>query len=237
MGDMTLVFVTGWLATRLVLLFYDGRLPTPALAILATVQFCWTLMAIGPSLVTLGFAAALVALLVLEERALPASWLNETRLVTSIIVLSTLFLARRYWGSTATEGVWAIGHFASDATLWFTFGLLIAANEANLVIRSLFHGFDLEPRTGAGKDAAVDKREYNAGRVIGILERWLMYVVLVASQNYSVVAIIIAAKGVARFRELDDREFAEYVLIGTLASTLLTIAIAESVILLGHLPV
>lgn len=76
----------------------------------------------------------------------------------------------------------------------------------------------------------LDQREYNAGRVIGILERWLMYSVIVTSQNYNVIAIIIAAKGIARFRELDRREFAEYVLIGTLASTLLTIVVGEAVI-------
>jgi hypothetical protein len=49
-----------------------------------------------------------------------------------------------------------------------------------------------------------------------------------------VIAIVIAAKGIVRFRELDRREFAEYVLIGTLASTLLTIMIGETASVVCH---
>lgn len=75
----------------------------------------------------------------------------------------------------------------------------------------------------------LDERAYNAGRVIGILERWLMYSVLVVSDEYAVNALVVAAKGFARFRQLDQREFAEYVLIGTLASTLLTIWVARGI--------
>ena len=53
-----------------------------------------------------------------------------------------------------------------------------------------------------------------------------MYAVIVATAEYSAVAFILAAKGVARFKQLEEREFAEYVLVGTLASTLLTILVA-----------
>ncbi|TGG96050.1 hypothetical protein E4656_01745 [Natronospirillum operosum] len=73
----------------------------------------------------------------------------------------------------------------------------------------------------------MDADEYKAGRVIGILERWIIYLVLVVSQNYNIIALIIAAKGFARFRQMDERPFAEYVLIGTLLSTLLTILVAD----------
>ncbi len=75
----------------------------------------------------------------------------------------------------------------------------------------------------------LGRQEYNAGRIIGILERWLMYSVLVVSQNINVVALLIAAKGFARFRQMDERAFAEYVLIGTLASTLLTVLVAQTI--------
>ncbi|MBA3979023.1 MAG: hypothetical protein C0462_00310 [Alcanivorax sp.] len=62
--------------------------------------------------------------------------------------------------------------------------------------------------------------------MIGLMERWLMYAVLVAAQNYNVIAFVLAAKGFARFRQMDQRAFAEYVLIGTLASTLFTVLIS-----------
>jgi len=82
------------------------------------------------------------------------------------------------------------------------------------------------PITTDEASGGLDEREYNAGRVIGILERWLIYSVLVVSNEYAVIALIIAAKGFTRFRQLDQREFAEYVLVGTLASTLFTIWVA-----------
>jgi hypothetical protein len=72
---------------------------------------------------------------------------------------------------------------------------------------------------------SIDKREYNAGRVIGILERVLIYY-LVMNAQFAAIGLILAAKGFTRFRELEKREFAEYVLIGTLLSTLLAMVTA-----------
>src|SRR2546425_2352902 len=60
------------------------------------------------------------------------------------------------------------------------------------------------------------------GRAIGALERALA-LTLVLLGEYSAVGWIIAAKALARFRALEDREFAEYFLIGTLASFLLAV--------------
>jgi hypothetical protein len=40
--------------------------------------------------------------------------------------------------------------------------------------------------------------------------------------------LVIAAKTLARFRQLDDRHFAEYYLVGTLASV--TLALASSLL-------
>ncbi|MES9991813.1 MAG: hypothetical protein ABW098_07660 [Candidatus Thiodiazotropha sp.] len=102
------------------------------------------------------------------------------------------------------------------------------------MIRSIFHRFGLAPQVkseGAEKPNTpqLDEQEYNAGRVIGILERWLIYSVLLVSQNFNVIALVIAAKGFARFREMEERAFAEYVLIGTLSSMLLTILVAQIV--------
>ena len=51
-------------------------------------------------------------------------------------------------------------------------------------------------------------------------------------QNYNVIALILAAKGIARFRQLEEREFEEYVLIGTLASILLTVMIGQAILYL-----
>lgn len=62
----------------------------------------------------------------------------------------------------------------------------------------------------------------NKGKFIGILERTLMLTLWVTG-NPSGIAIVLTAKSIARFKEFDDREFAEYYLIGTLLSTLVAL--------------
>lgn len=113
------------------------------------------------------------------------------------------------------------------------FGLLVLANETNILVRMVFHSLALEPRLpeAVGEDQQepeagdIDTVEYNAGRVIGILERWLMFLVVLWSSDLSALAFIIAAKGLARFRQLEEKAFAEYMLVGTLLSALSAILV------------
>lgn len=130
------------------------------------------------------------------------------------------------WTASLTDADWQ----RANAVL---FGLLLLTNEVNLVIRYGFHRLNLEPKveaephaTGGGTPAATDERQYNAGRVIGFLERYFIFSLMLAGADYGVIAVILAAKGFARFKQLDRREFAEYILIGTLASTLSAVLVA-----------
>ncbi|PYP31964.1 MAG: hypothetical protein DMD47_05345 [Gemmatimonadetes bacterium] len=72
-----------------------------------------------------------------------------------------------------------------------------------------------EDRTAGAVDIA-------RGRTVGALERALALTLVLLGQ-YAAVGWIIAAKSLARFKALEDREFAEYFLIGTLASLLLAL--------------
>jgi hypothetical protein len=76
----------------------------------------------------------------------------------------------------------------------------------------------------------------NGGRLIGQLERGLIYVLVLTGQAAG-IGFLIAAKSVLRFSDTrDDRLISEYVIIGTLASV--TWAIAASflaIMLLQHL--
>ncbi|PYP70567.1 MAG: hypothetical protein DMD36_06230 [Gemmatimonadetes bacterium] len=72
-----------------------------------------------------------------------------------------------------------------------------------------------EDRTAGAIDVA-------RGRMIGALERALVLTLILLGE-YGAVGWIIAAKSLARFKALEDREFAEYFLIGTLASYLLAV--------------
>jgi hypothetical protein len=101
-------------------------------------------------------------------------------------------------------------------------GAVLVTTEINFFIRYVFSAFNLIPQIAVSEPdqpraAVVDSKEYNAGRFIGILERILIFFFVLVSQ-YTAIAFIVAAKGFTRFKDLDQREFAEYVLIGTLLS-------------------
>lgn len=63
-----------------------------------------------------------------------------------------------------------------------------------------------------------------AGAFIGILER-IFTLTLVLVNQYASVALIFAAKSITRFEDLKNRKFAEYYLIGTLSSILLSVLV------------
>lgn len=234
MNIVVWLFLVGWLTSRLALIVRDEPLGARFLGWLLGLQLLWCWLTFGWSIASASLAGLLLLALIVPERLLPKTWLNDGRLAATLVMLIALPLLADVLPTPDWQDrlLWKLGLSTTaltQALIWLT-GFLLVANEANLLIRSLFRRFSLEPRLNPDSSdtgTEVDAREYNAGRVIGILERWLMYLVLISSANYNVIAIIIAAKGFARFRQLEERAFAEYVLIGTLASTLVTIAIAE----------
>ncbi|MEE8640682.1 MAG: hypothetical protein V3T41_09760 [bacterium] len=60
--------------------------------------------------------------------------------------------------------------------------------------------------------------EYRRGAIIGTLERWIAFVLVLTGQ-YTALAFVIAAKSIARYKKInEDEKFGEYFLIGTLTS-------------------
>ena len=55
------------------------------------------------------------------------------------------------------------------------------------------------------------------GATIGVLERLLIVIFVLVGAD-AAIGFVVAAKTIARFRLLDDRDFAEYYLLGTLGS-------------------
>jgi len=78
---------------------------------------------------------------------------------------------------------------------------------------------ETEPAAGALPD--------RVGETIGVLERLLVVIFVLGGASVA-VGLVIAAKTIARFRQLDDRAFAEYYLLGTLASV--TVAVVSALI-------
>jgi hypothetical protein len=71
-------------------------------------------------------------------------------------------------------------------------------------------------------DRTAGAIEIARGRAIGALER-AIGLSLVLLGEYGALGLIVAAKSLARFKALEEREFAEYFLIGTLTSLLLAL--------------
>lgn len=105
----------------------------------------------------------------------------------------------------------------------YLLGALACMNEMNTLFRWLMDRLSIKDKNA--KDTVVDEAEYNRGRVIGILERLLIFA-MAACNQYTAIGFVLGLKAAIRFPELKDRAFAEYVLIGTLLSTIMAITMA-----------
>jgi hypothetical protein len=86
-----------------------------------------------------------------------------------------------------------------------------------------------EPRPATAEGHASPAR---IGATIGILER-LLIVTFVLTGSTAAIGFVVAAKTLARFKQLDDRDFAEYYLLGTLASV--SVALGSGLLALAAL--
>ncbi len=81
------------------------------------------------------------------------------------------------------------------------------------------------PRAARRSSAVPSGAPARIGATIGALER-LLIVAFMLTGAVAAVGFVIAAKTIARFKQLDDRGFAEYYLLGTLASVAVAVASA-----------
>lgn len=124
----------------------------------------------------------------------------------------TLYFA---WRALAPEAALAAPFAAVDPALLFTLGVGASAYAFNVngmssVVAMLLERTELPARAESGP---------SAGRVIGILERTFA-LTMILLDRWESVGLLLAAKSLARFKELDERPWAEYYLVGTLLSLL-----------------
>jgi len=92
-------------------------------------------------------------------------------------------------------------------------GFILCAKPANVIIRNIFDVSRI--KVPSEKDNNQDKDSLpNAGKLIGIAERFITLVLIMAGQ-YGAVGLILAAKSILRYNDIPK---SEYVLIGTLLS-------------------
>ena len=92
-------------------------------------------------------------------------------------------------------------------------GFIFCAKPSNIFIKYLFKAFSIQtPKEDS--ESPDDQSLPNAGKLIGIIERFLALALIIMGQ-YEAVGLIIAAKSILR---LNGTQKSEYVLIGSLLS-------------------
>ena len=142
------------------------------------------------------------------------------------------------WARAVGESAWrwfmplqAVRVLGISAVWTLITGMLLVLSESNLVVRGVLNLVRVWPTVSGRSDEddigeengsnEADRSMYSdqsaSGAVIGALERALV-ALLILNGHFGAVGFVIAAKGLARFKKLEDKCFAEYFLVGTLLS-------------------
>lgn len=139
-------------------------------------------------------------------------------LFVDALFVGAAVLAGRFLADLAVPS--ATGRHFGAAGLYAA-GYLYVCVRGMVLIRAVLELPPLHMRRDEDRSAgAIDIAR---GRTVGALERALALTFVLLGQ-FGALGLLVAAKSLARFKALDDREFAEYFLIGTLASLLLALA-------------
>jgi hypothetical protein len=106
-----------------------------------------------------------------------------------------------------------------DPSALTAIGILISAYAFNVNGVSAIVLAVLAPLGIAPREEAAATPGPSVGRVIGILERMFTLTLLLMDQ-WAALGLLITAKSLARFKDLEERKLAEYYLVGTLVSLL-----------------
>ena len=94
---------------------------------------------------------------------------------------------------------------------------IFSAKPSNIIIKETFTAFNIQASSSGNDDLP------NAGKLIGIIERFLVLTFVILNQ-FEAVGFLIAAKSILRFKD-DNTIKTEYVLIGTMLSFGIAIAL------------
>lgn len=220
------------------------RADLPRAAVIAGVQFLiLTIGTAGILSVPLLLGYAVLAGLTFAAEALDArndiqhspralEWFLTKQLASAIVLLAVWYIAHPFapflWYRDLEAPLLAAGApSASDLhEQRITFLVILSAyafviDGGTRIVRGVFQKFPVlyanvvkrlsTPPTG--------KSEENVGEWIGVLER-LITLTFVLTGSFTALAFALTAKSIARFKELEDKEFSEYYLLGTSASLL-----------------
>jgi hypothetical protein len=91
-------------------------------------------------------------------------------------------------------------------------GFILCSKPSNILIREILGVFDIRVRKTGTDETDLP----NAGKLIGIVERWLILIFILIGY-YEAIGFLLAAKSIMRFKS-DESLKTEYLLAGTLLS-------------------
>jgi hypothetical protein len=234
------LMVGGYLAAAVLLsylpartkLHHAGRLAASLLIILAAL-----VPILSPFAVIIGTAAAVVLWSV-------ATNLSGPRMAAAHLVV--LIAASSLISAQSITNTW-VDYWRDDPSAVARIGVYLAAYAlvtapAAYAIAWILNRINLPsnhaPLEGEGEvSSAENPRNHpssassSRGRIIGVMERLILLTLALLGQ-WQAAGLVIAAKSIARFRNLEDRDFAEYYLVGTLASLLIAFLTAAAALAL-----
>lgn len=168
----------------------------------------------------------------------PADYGAELEIVVNALVIILIVACVVHWQLIAHRAWTALPFAESKASAFCLIAAIVIFNirGATYVVRGILNKCGALPALDVPKDTSVvpranlvvaeksvDTIEFNRGRWIGNLER-LLLLAIVAEGSYAALAFLMAAKGLIRSRDLENRDWAEYFLLGTLASIVVSLA-------------
>jgi hypothetical protein len=150
------------------------------------------------------------------------------------------FMLANIIGAKAKAGIpdlilWPLTGAARSAIPLYASAILFITRGGTHFVKSMCATGKILPRTHAAAnvsavpsadqsstDDSVDQIRLGMGRKLGNLERILLLIFVLASQ-YEALGFVLAAKGLIRSKEFEDRDFTEYFLLGSLASVLVAV--------------
>lgn len=150
-----------------------------------------------------------------------AEW--ETGFAVTFIVTTGVYISATGLRLRAPLLLFPTTHARVAAVCLVVAATLFVLRGGTYVVRGLLDQSGALPKINTA-EAPIDAAEYNRGRLIGNIERLLM-LLAVTLGSYEVLGFLVAAKGLIRGKDLENRDFAEYFIIGNLASVLVALTV------------
>lgn len=142
--------------------------------------------------------------------------------LTCLIIISYIMTVNKYKINVIfpLNSLFIVMNVSKAKILSWAVIFLFIFKPANVTIKQLL--FNFKPYEKMDNIKISDK---NAGGFIGSLER-LIIVIFLSMNQFSAIGLVLTAKSVARYNKIsEDKDFAEYYLLGTLLSTVFAIII------------